>query len=199
MPPRPFHKRDQSQNKDFVRHNRQIRVPQVRLIKDGQNVGIVPTHQAMAEAQQAGLDLVEVAANAKPPVCAIMDYGKYMFDRNKRAKDNKSSKMKEKEISFRYVISDNDMNTKANQARKFLEKGDKVKLVVKFKKREKAHKDRGWDIIRKMIDLLSDVASVEKEPAYEGGNIATRLELKRSTKDGNPKDQKPASGDSGKD
>ncbi|CAE7860220.1 unnamed protein product [Symbiodinium microadriaticum] len=172
----------QGPKKDFVRHNHQIRVPNVRLVKDGENLGVVPVAQAQSEAKKAGLDLVEVAPNARPPVCAIMDYGKYMFERSKKAKENKASKQKEKEISFRYVISGHDLETKANQARKFLEKGDRVKLVVKFKKREKAHKNQGWDAIKNMIELLSDVAVVEKEPAYEGGNIAARLELKKESK-----------------
>lgn len=196
--PKPF-KKPQGPKKDFVRHNHMIRVPNVRLVKDGENLGVVPTAQAQAEARNAGLDLVEVAPNAKPPVCAIMDYGKYMFERSKKAKDNKSSKTKEKELSFRYVISDHDLETKANQARKFLEKGDKVKLVVKFKKREKAHKDQGWDAIRKMIELLADVATVEKEPAFEGGNITARLEWKKESKDGSHRNQSPAGKDSDSD
>lgn len=184
------YKNQQGPKKDFVRHNHMIRVSSVRLVKDGENLGIVPIIQAHAEARKAELDLVEIAPNAKPPVCAIMDYGKYMFERSKKSKESKSSRTREKEIFFRYVISVNDLETKANQARKFLEKGDRVKLVVKFNKREKAHKDRGWDTINKMINILEDIASVDKEPAFEGGNITARLELKKESKDGLQGNQK---------
>ena len=98
MPNKPFNKKEQKKN--FVRYNQMIRVPKVRLVKEGVNLGIVPTYQAQAEARKVSLDLVEVAPNARPPVCAIMDYGKYMFDRCKKSKDNKGSKTKEKEIIF---------------------------------------------------------------------------------------------------
>jgi len=190
-----LYKNQQNSKKDFVRHNHMIRVPSVRLVKDGENLGIVPIVQAQAEARKVELDLVEIAPNAKPPVCAIMDYGKYMFERSKKSKESKSSKSKEKEIFFRYVISVNDLETKANQARKFLEKGDRVKLVVKFNKREKAHKERGWDAINKMIEILGDIASVDKEPGFEGGNITARLELKKESKDGLQGNQKPTKKD----
>lgn len=194
----PF-KNQQTDRKDFVRHNHMIRVPNVRLVKDGENLGVVSTSQALAEARNSDLDLVEVSPNSKPPVCAIMDYGRYMYERSKKSKENKSVKIKEKEISFRYVISEHDLVTKANQARKFLEKGDKVKLVVKFKKREKAHKDQGWDAIKRMVEILSDIAALEKEPAFEGGNISARLELKKESKDGSRKNPQPAEQDSGSD
>lgn len=171
-------------NNDYVRHNSQIRVPKVRLVKEGENLGIVSIQEAQTQARDNNLDLVEVSPNSNPPVCAIMDYGKFMYERQKKSKESKSSRVKEKELSFRYVISDNDLETKSNQARKFLEKGDRVKLVVKFKKREKAHKEQGWQVLEKMVKLLNDVATIEKEPSYEGGNISVRLELKKGSKDG---------------
>ena len=168
--------------KDFVRHNEQIRVPQVLLIENGRNVGVIATSIAMAKARAAGLDLVEVAAKAKPPVCQIMDYGKFMFDKQKKEKDKGHNNHKEKEISFRYVIDDNDLKTKANAARRFLEKGDKVRVVVKFKHREKAHKDKGFEVIQKLVDLVADIAAIEKPAAFEGSNIVGRLQAKKGTK-----------------
>jgi len=174
-------KKAKQQKQDFVRSNEQIRIPRVLLVQDGVNLGEIPTREALAKARAAGLDLVEVAPKARPPVCQIMDYGKYMFDKQKRNK-TKSANQKEKEISFRYVIDIHDLETKANQARKFLSKGQKVKVVVKFKAREKAHKDKGFVAIRKLIEMLEDVASVEKEPSFEGHNITARLDVKKASK-----------------
>lgn len=168
--------------KDFVRHNEQIRVPQVLLIENGRNVGVIATSVALAKARTAGLDLVEVAAQARPPVCQIMDYGKFMFDKQKKQKEKSGSTHKEKEISFRYVIDIHDLEVKASAARKFLEKGDKVRVVVKFKQREKAHKDKGFEALEKLMALLEDVASLEKPAGFEGSNIVARLQAKKGVK-----------------
>ena len=165
--------------KDFVRHNEQIRVPQVLVIENGRNIGVMPTSIALAKARASNLDLVEVAAQAKPPVCQIMDYGKFMFDKQKKDKDKTHNQHKEKEISFRYVIDDHDLETKANAAKKFLDKGDKVRVVVKFKQREKAHKDKGFEVIEKLVKLLESAAVLEKPPAFEGANIVARLQAKK--------------------
>ncbi len=165
--------------KDFVRHNEQIRVPQVLVIENGRNIGVMATSIALAKARAVGLDLVEVAAQAKPPVCQIMDYGKFMFDKQKKDKDKQHNNHKEKEISFRYVIDENDLATKANAARRFLEKGDKVRVVVKFKHREKAHKDKGFEALEKLVALLVNEATLEKPPAFEGSNIVARLQAKK--------------------
>lgn len=162
------------QKQNFVRKNEQIRYNQVLLVKDGVKLGFFSSRDALYQARQAGLDLVEVAPNAKPPVCAIIDYGKYLYEQSK-AKKNKSHSIKEKEIVFRYVIDKNDLNTKINQAKKFLEKGDRVKLVVKFKSREHAHKDQGWNVIKEAIEMLKEYGNVEKPPAMEGNTIAVRI------------------------
>ncbi len=168
--------------KNWVRHNEQIRIPQILVIQDGKNLGVMQTKDALALARSVGLDLVEVAPHSRPPVCQILDYGKYMFDKSKKDKQ-KSTEQKEKEISFRYVTSDGDLETKANQAKKFLEKGMRVKLTVKFKAREKAHKDMGFDILRKVIEMLKDVSSVETPPKFEGQNVIARLNvIKKDTK-----------------
>jgi translation initiation factor IF-3 len=174
--PKKFDRQKQDR-KDFVRCNERIRIREVRVIHDGQNLGVMATADALKRARQANLDLVEVAPNSRPPVCQIMDYGKFMFEKSKKKKQ--PSSQKEKELSFRYVIGDHDLETKANLARKFLEKGQKVKFVVKFKAREKAHKNQGFSALEKMVELLNDIASVEKAPGFEGHNLTARLEPKK--------------------
>ena len=184
--------------KNFVRYNERIKLPEVLLIHEGQNLGVVKTSEALAKARSCNLDLVEVAPNARPPVCQIMDYGKFMYEKQKREKSKAASHHKEKEISFRYVIDDNDLETKANQIRKFIDKGLKVKVVVKFKAREKAHKDKGFAALKKLIEMLADVVSIEKEPGFEGHNVTARLDKKES-KDGSGQGSKQAREDSEKD
>jgi len=159
---------------DFIRKNEQIRHPQVLVVMDGNKLGVYSSRDAQAMARNEGLDLVEVAPQAKPPVCAIVDFGKYMYERSK-AKKTKSNTVKEKEICFRYVIDTHDLETKINQAKKFLSKGDRVKLIVKFKARENAHRDQGFDVIRSALDMLKDYAVVEKSPLMEGNSIVAKL------------------------
>lgn len=174
--------KNRDNKKSYVRINHSIRVPKVRLIKDNENLGIVATQDALRQAQDAGLDLVEVAPQANPPVCQIMDFGKFKYERSKREKDGKQPKQKEKEVTFRYVIDQHDLETKANQIKSFLEKGYKVKVTVKYKKREKAHKEQGFIAIRKCIELLGDVVKIEKAPTLEGDNLSARLDLNRQQK-----------------
>lgn len=170
------------QKPEGPRYDDRIRIPEVRVVHDGQNLGIMKTKDALYKARKLGLNLVEVAPKSKPPVCQIMDYGKYMYEKSKKQKDNKASQIKEKEIAFRYVIDKHDLETKANQAVKFLEKDHRIKLVVKFKQREKAHKDQGFIAIRKVIDLLDEYAEVDKEPAFEGHNITAKLKPRKKKK-----------------
>jgi len=177
---------------DFVRYNESIRIPKVMVIHEGDNLGVMQTRDAVRKARSMGLDLVEVAPTARPPVCRIMDYGKFMYDKSKRVKHNKGSALKDKEISFRYVIDDHDLETKANQARKFLEKGHKVKFVVKFKSREKAHKDKGFSALQKVIAWLEDVAVVDKEPGFEGHNVTARLDALKGKKNESSKSSEEA-------
>jgi translation initiation factor IF-3 len=172
----------QQQNKDLVRINERIRIPKVRVIHDGKNLGVMSNRDALSKAREEGLDLVEVSPNTRPPVCQIMDYGKFKYEKSKKKKDQKGSSRKEKEISFRYVIAEGDLATKAGQARKFLEKGYRLKLVVKFKSREKAHKDQGFKVIKSLIAMLEDVAEVEKEPGFEGHNVTARLDKRKGKK-----------------
>ena len=170
------------QKNDGPRCNDRIRIPEIRVICDGKNLGVMKTKDALAKAKEMELDLVEVSPTSRPPVCQIMDYGKFMYEKSKRAKDNKSSTIKEKEIAFRYVIDSHDLDTKANQAKKFLEKGFRVKLVVKFKAREKAHKEQGFSVLNTLITQLSEVAEIEKEPGFEGSSVTAKLKYKKGAK-----------------
>ncbi len=180
----PKFKPDNNKRKDFVRCNEQIRIPQVRLIFGDQNLGIVSRDEALSKARAAGLDLVEVAPQARPPVCSIMDYGKYMFDKQKKEKDKKGGgAKKEKEVCFRYVINDHDLETKAGQVRAFLEEGLKVRVVVKFKGREKAHKDQGFVALEKLLTKLEDIAVIEGVPSFDGSNISARVDMKKEARD----------------
>lgn len=154
--------------------NDQIRHPQVLLVQDGKKIGVMSSRDAFLEARAQDLDLVEINPNANPPVCAILDYGKFLYEKNK-AKKSATVVTKEKEIDFRYVIADHDLMTKANQAREFLGKGYFVKLVVKFKAREKAHKDQGWVVLKKVLELLEDVGTVLSGPSMDGNSISAKL------------------------
>lgn len=180
-----FFDRNERSKKDWVRCNEQIRIPQVLVIFDGKNLGVMSNRDALNIARQSNLDLVEVSPHTRPPVCHITDYGKYMFERGKKQKEvaSKQNQIKEKEVDFRYVIGEADLQTKINQIRKFLEKGMKVKCVCRFKMREKAHKDQGFDILNKVINQLQDVATVESPPKYEGSNIMCKLDVKKEKKD----------------
>ena len=162
--------------------NEQIRDKEVRLIgSDGEQLGIMSAKEAMFKAQEAGLDLVKIAPQAKPPVCKIIDYGKYRYE---LARKEKEAKKKQKTIEIKEVrlspnIDVNDLNTKANQARKFLSKGDKVKVALRFRGREMAHMQSSKHILTEFGENLSDVAVVEKEPKVEGRSMTMFLAEKR--------------------
>jgi len=137
---------------------------------DGEQMGIMDTGQALDMAQNSGYDLVEVAPNADPPVCRIMDFGKYQYQQQKKKQEakKKQSRVQLKEIKVRPKTDANDLNTKVRHIRKFIEEGDRVKVSVFFRGREMAHKDRGADILDKVVEMTSDLARVEQEPRYEG-------------------------------
>ncbi len=166
------------ERKNFVRRNEQIRIPQVLVIHDGKNLGVMQSRDALTMARNVGLDLVEVSPFSRPPVCHITDYGKYMFDKSKKDK-TKPHVIKEKEVSFKYVISEHDLDTKINQIRRFVDKGCRVKCVCIFEKREKAHKDQGFVLLNKVITALADVTTVESPPGHEGASVVCRLERKK--------------------
>jgi len=147
-------------------------VPQVRLIdEEGQQVGIIPTQQALQMAEERGLDLVEVAPNADPPVCRLMDYGKYRYDQAKKEREaRKNQKVVElKEILFRSPnIDSHDIEVRTSQARRFLGEGDRVKFTVRMRGRQLAHPDIGLRMLENVAEALRDIATVEQRPLLEG-------------------------------
>jgi len=156
------------------RVNRRIRVPQVRVIQDdGTQLGILPTSEALALAEERGLDLVEVSPKARPPVCKIMDYGKYAYQQSKRAKEAKKRQHVTvvKEIKMRPKIEPHDYAFKTRHAREFLDEGDKVKCTIIFRGRELAHRELGERVLRRIAEDLSDVANVEVSIRNEGRSM----------------------------
>lgn len=162
--------------------NEQIRDREVRLIgADGEQLGIVSAREAQKVADEAGLDLVKIAPNAKPPVCKVIDYGKYRYELARKEKDAKKKQktVELKEIRLSPNIDTNDLNTKMNAAKKFLEKGNKVKITLRFRGREMAHMNQSKHILDDIAENLSDVAVVEKAPKIEGRSIGMVLTEKR--------------------
>ena len=158
-----------------VRINEQIRVPEVRLVgADGQQVGIMPIKEALAFAAEAHLDLVEVAPQARPPVCRIMDYGKFKYEQSKKQQEarRRQTTIQVKEVKVRPKIEVHDMTFKLKNARRFLGEGDKVKISVIFRGREIAHTDRGFRLLSQMAEALADVGQVEQHPKLEGRNLS---------------------------
>jgi translation initiation factor IF-3 len=158
-----------------VRINEQIRVPEVRLIgAEGEQVGVMPTREALAQATEAHLDLVEVAPQASPPVCRIMDYGKFKYQQSKKQQEarRRQTTIQVKEIKVRPKIEEHDMGFKLKNTRRFLGEGDKVKISVIFRGREIAHTDRGFKILTQMAEALAEVGTVEQAPKLEGRNMS---------------------------
>lgn len=162
--------------------NEQIRDKEVRVIgEDGEQLGIMSPRDAMKLAEEAGLDLVKIAPTAKPPVCKIVDYGKYRYELARKEKEaKKKQKIVEiKEIRLSPNIDTNDLNTKINAARKFLEKGNKVKVTLRFRGREMAHMNASKHILDDFAESLSDIAVVDKPAKVEGRAMAMFLTEKR--------------------
>ena len=162
--------------------NEQIRDREVRLIgADGEQLGIVSSREAQKIADEAGLDLVKIAPNAKPPVCKVIDYGKYRYEQARREKEAKKKQktIELKEIRLSPNIDTNDLNTKINSAKKFIEKGNKVKVTLRFRGREMAHMNQSKYILDDFAEALADVAVVEKAPKIEGRSIGMVLAEKR--------------------
>ena len=162
--------------------NEQIRDKEVRVIgEDGEQLGIMSSREAMKLAQEAELDLVKIAPTAKPPVCKIIDYGKYRYE---LARKEKEAKKKQKTVEVKEVrlspnIDVNDLNTKVNNAKKFIQKGNKVKVTLRFRGREMAHVQSSKHILDDFADMLKDVASIEKAPKLEGRSMSMVLTEKR--------------------
>ena len=164
--------------KEGPRVNDEIRSREVQLIdQDGKNHGTVDFNQAIGLAQQAGLDLVEIAPNSTPPVCKILDYGKYKFQAQKKAAEaRKKQKVVEiKEIKLRPMIDDHDYDVKMRSMKRFFEEGDKVKVTLRFRGREMAHQELGAQLLARVRSDLATTAKVEQEPKYEGRQIVMVL------------------------
>ncbi len=157
-----------------TRINHQIRLPQIFLIDEvGNKVGIVPTTEALQKAQNLGLDLVEVAPNLRPPVCKILDFGKYQYEQSKSQVGQKKHKTKDtKEIRLGLKIDENDLNIKSKKVSQFLSKGHKVKVTIKFKGRENAYPQLGKKLLNKFLDTLEKY-TIEKEPLKQGKQLIT--------------------------
>ena len=148
-----------------------IRIREVRVIDDeGQQLGVMPTHTALALAQDKGLDLVEVAPTAVPPVCRILDYGQYKYDLQKREREAKRKQKSQtfKEIRLRVKIDVNDLRTKAKRAGQFLDDGDRVKVTVQFRGREMTHANLGRDLLMRAAEMLAEHGTIERQPLLEG-------------------------------
>ena len=155
-----------------IRRNLRIKAAQVRVIDpDGKQLGVMSSDQAYKLAQQIGLDLVEVAPNATPPVCRILDFGKYIYEENKKTKSSKSGATKIKEIELTARIDPHDLMTKLRHAEDFLNEGNKVKMRLKFRGREMAHTQIGFDVVKKALADLSGVGHPDSEPKLAGRNI----------------------------
>ena len=162
--------------------NEQIRDREVRVIgENGEQLGVMPTRDAMKLAEEAGVDLVKIAPTAKPPVCKIVDYGKFKYEQTRKEKEarKKQKTVEIKEIRLSPNIDTNDLNTKVNAARKFITKGDRVKITLSFRGREMAHMNNSKHILDDIAQALSDVAVVDKAPKVEGRSMTMFLAEKR--------------------
>lgn len=159
---------------DGPRVNERISSPKVRLVdENGEMIGVLSQSDALERALKAGLDLVEISPNADPPVCKILDYGKYKFEEQKRrAEIRKKQKIIEiKEIQLRPGIDKHDFDVKMRSARKFIEEGDKLKVTLRFRGRELSHQELGMDVLNRVKDTLQDIAKVEQHPKMEGKRV----------------------------
>ena len=164
-----------------LRINEQIRVREVRLIDDkGDQKGIVPTIEALKMAKEQELDLVEVAPQANPPVCKILDYGKYRFEQEKKLRDSKKNQkqLKLKEIRMQPKIGAGDLDFKSKHVQEFLNEGNKVKVTIRFRGRELAHTELGYDVLKEVLKRLDDEYVIEKQPAMEGRFMSMTLSPK---------------------
>jgi translation initiation factor IF-3 len=184
--PRRFDR--QPPERDPTRINERIRVPEVRLIDEtGQQVGIMKTQEALRYAQSKDLDLVEVAPEAKPPVCRVLDYSKYKYEQNQKQKQARKhqTQINVREIKFRPKIAQHDYDTKKGHVERFLKSRDKVKVTIMFRGREMAHPERGEMILNRLAEDLGELAVVEQRPQQDGRNMTMLLApSKAATEDG---------------
>jgi translation initiation factor IF-3 len=164
--------------RDTTRINERIRVPEVRLIdENGEQVGIVPTNEALERARNSDLDLVEVAPNSKPPVCRILDYSKYKYEQEQKAKQARKHQQQTnvREIKLRPKIAQHDYETKRGHVERFLKQQDKVKVTIMFRGREQSHPERGRMLLDRLLEDVSEIGVVESPPLQEGRNMTMLL------------------------
>jgi translation initiation factor IF-3 len=174
--PRRFDRRPPE--RDLTRINEAIRVPQVRLVgADGKQVGIVPTDDALSQARDLDLDLVEVAPDARPPVARLLDYSKYKYEQEQKAKAARrhQQQVNVREIKLRPKIADHDYNTKKGHVERFLRQKDKVKVTIMFRGREQAHPERGRALLDRLFTDVEELATIEQHPLQEGRNMTMLL------------------------
>ena len=162
-----------------------IRVPEIRCIdEDGEALGVIRTRDALVRAHEAGLDLVEINATSKPPVCRIMDHGKFKYDQDKKKKEQKKRQIivKLKEVKFHVNVGDHDYETKLRHAQEFLAEGHRVKLSLMFRGRENAHRELGFELMKRIVADLAEVAVVEQAPRLQGRNIFMLVVPKKNKK-----------------
>lgn len=160
------------------RRNDRIRVPEIRVLgPDGTQVGVMRTRDALDMAKEAGLDLVEISPNARPPVCRIIDYGKYAYEQSKKEKSNKQkgNSTKLKEVKFRVRIEEHDYITKMRRAEVFLDHGSKLKITLMFRGRELEHPELGFEVVNRAVEDLAHIAKPDSDPRRVGRNITLTL------------------------
>jgi translation initiation factor IF-3 len=185
--PRRFDR--QPPERDPTRINERIRVPEVRLIdENGQQVGIMRTQEAQRYAQERDLDLVEVAPDAKPPVCRVLDYSKYKYEQNQKQKAARKhqQQINIREIKFRPKIAQHDYDTKKGHVERFLKGRDKVKVTIMFRGREMAHPERGEMILNRLAEDLGDLAVIEQRPQQDGRNMTMMLAPQKASSGDKP-------------
>jgi translation initiation factor IF-3 len=167
----------QNNQKKFVRINRQITCPSVRVKKDGEHLGIMPTFQALDLAYREGLDLVEIVSNTNPPIVEIMDYSRFKFEEKKKKKDqqSKAKTVAPKSIRLRPVSGDHDVDTKITQIKNFLDDKHPVEVNILFKNREMVFKDHGFEIAKKIVASIEGHGAATDNPRFEGSKIVVRL------------------------
>ncbi len=167
---RPPGRFDRRRPEAGLRINHRIRVPEIRVILEEEQLGVMPTHEALRLAEEKGLDLVEISPRAFPPVCRIMDYGKYKYEEAKKKQQarKRASTVETKEIKFRPKTEGHDMDFKVKHIRRFLEGGNKVRLAVVFRGREITHPKTGMNVLNRVVELCADIATVEATPNMEG-------------------------------
>ncbi len=179
-----------SKKKETMRVNQAVRAPRIRVItSDGEQAGIMATRDALALALDEGLDLVEISPTSDPPVCKIMNFGKYKFQLNKKLKDAKvkQKQIQVKEVKFKPRIDEHDYQFKVNHIKRFIEHGDKVRVFVQFRGREVTHREIGLRILERIIAEIEEIAVVEKRPGMEGYHMAMYLVGKEVVSKSKPK------------